>query len=976
MAQIYAMVRLLPKDHPYVTSASTGSFGVRHVVAEAARHIEFKWKNIDQILVFFALLTAIIMSLMYVVAMAGYLIFSPAFAMPSIIDLVTTLTPNTDIAFMMMDRTLGIPGVFNSDVATNVAKYGAFPNAFHIALQSLFEFYSMGLFLVCVFILLYYIVMIVHETAQTGKAFGQYFDDVWIPVRLIVGLGLLIPASLGLNSAQWITIYAAKFGSGMATNAWIAYNLETGDNPTGQTNAELIAKPSAPDASNLVKDLLLIRACMEMNSLEGRITGDWTMKETDAYLINGSNAQRLIGPTGTSDSYYFGNPADSYSASIAGIINQVAGNTFVDAHDFGERGDIRIVFGHRDNGANQYADKYPGGVIPICGEITVPVPVKTEEGLLTAEAYLYAALYTLYGIDRGTGLPVNANFEEAMNLAILREYFLFSSSYRHFLDIQMMGPGPLANENCYFDGDNTGFEEMSTGDFVVIGKCTEPVPSAYYNDIVNKFYVEAFSTAMETGYDYLTGEIIAENPIYSIGDTFYQNLGLPNPLLIDSGLLDYGWAGAGVWYNKISEKNGTLATAVRGLPSIVKYPMVMEQIKRSRIGSDAKVSEAGCELYEPSKSGNTAIELPGQSSEFAIEQGRILHRTCQILRENEQMVDSKYSFKAFMSDPVKSILGAIFGADQLMNFRDNSKVHPLAQLSALGKSMIDQAVFNLMAANGTAVAGGLAHLAGGTKGMSGLHAFGDALGNLSSAATSFAVIGVSMGAVLYYVVPFMPFMYFFFAVGAWVKTIFEALVGVPLWAMAHLRLEGPGLTGKAAGAGYFLILEIFIRPVVTVFALIAAFATFSAIMAVLNGIFDMVVYNLSGHDQPDLAANDPLNIEYYRTPVDQFFYTVMYVILAYLTASSCFKLINIIPDSIMRWSGSGVSTFGKSDPSEHQVGQASMIVSMSTYKATGVVAGAGKQLVYEPGEKIGKAMTAENMAAAAKNAPKGGGSES
>ena len=63
---------------------------------------------------------------------------------------------------------------------------------------------------------------------------------------------------------------------------------------------------------------------------------------------------------------------------------------------------------------------------------------------------------------------------------------------------------------------------------------------------------------------------------------------------------------------------------------------------------------------------------------------------------------------------------------------------------------------------------------------------------------------------LFYIIPFMPFIYFFFAVGTWVKAIFEAMVGVPLWALAHIRIDGQGLPGDAAMNGYYLLLEIFV----------------------------------------------------------------------------------------------------------------------------------------------------------------------
>ena len=54
----------------------------------------------------------------------------------------------------------------------------------------------------------------------------------------------------------------------------------------------------------------------------------------------------------------------------------------------------------------------------------------------------------------------------------------------------------------------------------------------------------------------------------------------------------------------------------------------------------------------------------------------------------------------------------------------------------------------------------------------------------------------------------MPFIYFFFALAGWIKSIFEAVVAMPLRALAHLRIDGEGLPGPGATNGYFLLLEI------------------------------------------------------------------------------------------------------------------------------------------------------------------------
>ena len=97
----------------------------------------------------------------------------------------------------------------------------SFPWPFHDALHALYEFYSIGLLVIAMFIVLYFVVVIVAETAQTGVPFGKRFNTVWAPLRLVIAIGLLVPIGYGLNSAQYIVLYAAKYGSNFATNGWL-----------------------------------------------------------------------------------------------------------------------------------------------------------------------------------------------------------------------------------------------------------------------------------------------------------------------------------------------------------------------------------------------------------------------------------------------------------------------------------------------------------------------------------------------------------------------------------------------------------------------------------------------------------------------------------------------------------------------------------------------------------------------------------
>ena len=125
-----------------------------------------------------------------------------------------------------------------------------------------------------------------------------------------------------------------------------------------------------------------------------------------------------------------------------------------------------------------------------------------------------------------------------------------------------------------------------------------------------------------------------------------------------------------------------------------------------------------------------------------------------------------------------------------------------------------------------------------------------------------------------------------FAISGWIKSIFEAIVAMPLWALAHLRIDGEGLAGPGATNGYFLLLEIFLRPILIVFGFVASINIFSALVNVLNQIFDLVIANLGGLDE-ELEANIATGAvagvasvsNMSRGPLDEFFFTAMYAII-------------------------------------------------------------------------------------------------
>ena len=55
----------------------------------------------------------------------------------------------------------------------------------------------------------------------------------------------------------------------------------------------------------------------------------------------------------------------------------------------------------------------------------------------------------------------------------------------------------------------------------------------------------------------------------------------------DQNILKYGWAGAGIWYNKIAQINGALVTAVMNVPRTGQYPHAMVTVRKQNLEKSA-----------------------------------------------------------------------------------------------------------------------------------------------------------------------------------------------------------------------------------------------------------------------------------------------------------------------------------------------------------------------------------------------------
>jgi len=204
IAQIYAGVGLIDKDHPSLNLRNASQYRLQDIVKIAYRSLKWEREQVPQIIIFFAVL-----AFLFFIAL-------------SMVTFVMNLGVNVAHA-----QAIGGNGNAANDVLNqifNVGGTGMIPTAFGKMLQA----YSTIVLVLAGLILIWMIVTYVVESARHGQAGGKGFNHGWAPMRLVFALGLLIPLSSGLNSGQYITLYLAKWGSDMATKVYQGFSKQIG----------------------------------------------------------------------------------------------------------------------------------------------------------------------------------------------------------------------------------------------------------------------------------------------------------------------------------------------------------------------------------------------------------------------------------------------------------------------------------------------------------------------------------------------------------------------------------------------------------------------------------------------------------------------------------------------------------------------------------------------------------------------------
>ncbi|UWR87827.1 DotA/TraY family protein [Phaeobacter inhibens] len=816
IALVLNSARLIPSGHPVLNPSRIGSYGVRQVLALAANQITWSKNNIDQIAIFSAVVAGIIMLAVQAVLIALYALMGTAEA-SSGTGFFTTPEKHvqTDVVLIFLEQVFGpnldFFGAASQPLGTPVYE----------GLHAILALYSTATMVIAVIIVIYYLMTVVGEAAQSGTPFGKRFNSLWAPVRLVVALGLLVPLASGLNSAQYLTLWLAKLGSGLGTVVWTTFVEEVA------AATDIVAKPAGESTAALTQRIFLNETCAaSFNQIE-----QGTNRSIKILQVTGRRSSQVPN---------FSNPDSMVAAARnAGMQN--------------------VVLSWSSAKAGTQATDYS------CGKISVSLAefdaFADGSNVTVAEERWWWSL-PLIGPDMSEKLgTVNSNVKNAYLKEIKRlSDALKPAGVAIAKYVVSVNAAPEIGKREKLDF----IPELLKEEARKANSNVNTVIAATYQDITQSEY------ASSDGYD---------------------------------EMVKRGWGAAGLWYGTLGTINkkymDAVASAIPTLDVLFEATEVTEN-ERGALGW-----LFGLSRYDVSHSATEEIEraINIASDDFMGSVEEVRPEVNPLYQDTTEVESSRTWYQEDHTRWLSNAMIWVLGGNQIRQMQNSPELDPMVRLTSTGHTMVSRSL--VFAGLGTAL--GLGGAAASAVPDPRFQFAGELAGSAAGLLFIIAGIAVTAGIFLAYVLPIIPFVYFAFAVIGWVLEIFEAIVAMPLWALAHLRIDGDGMPGAAAMGGYHLLLMILLRPALIVMGLIGGYVIFGAAAYFFSSLFNAA----TSITQSDIANNS-------IGAIGMFVYTIIYTFLIYNIALMCFKMIDDVPKGIIRWLGSGAQPFSdsKGDPIE------------------------------------------------------------
>lgn len=747
-----------------------------------------------------------------------------------------------DLAIAILDRVLRQAAMSSGGTMQN-------------AILTMFGTYSTAVLVIASIVVFWAIVSIVIDTARTGQLGGGRHNMVWTPIRFVFALGLLVPIGGGFNSGQMMVMKLAEWGSNLGSNMWASYltasstgvfllSANPGDIGSATPSTDTAPPPNAVNPTgSLLDPLITALTCMQRNNISNAVSG--VMGPGNIYGIALDPAM----PAWTAAAW--GDPNPQYVRPMIDRATVIRNAPYINIH-----------FG---NATNQ----------TLCGTLVMPNP-NGNDILDDGGAYLQPEEIAQY--KQANRLAewnaINAIWGQMLHAACQFASITQQADHAGNANYQAICP------NINFDGPG-GYEGRPPGQLSL-------------NPLVNTF----------------TG---IRNAANAAGAATLESVYLSPTGGFMLRARDQGWAGMGGWYFQLAGINRTFNQS----------RLHEATVSPGNEGGDGKTESAACAGAIRSTLGTLYNTNPGRMLVSAVTRGRygqtvdglgsktwchtkntLSHLAGETL--TDFIAGGGFSGDAAGDFPVQSLDDFNIDAGkrviqwglkkiQIPTENQNglivsiggygSTVHPMAQLASIGYSIVDKALYIYGAIAFISLFAAVPLIGGFVTAL-----MAGPVGNLLGMLASF---GLMPGLMLLYYVPLIPWTKVMFAVVAWIVSVVEAVVTIPVVALAHLRTDGEGLMGPMAQGAYVAWLNLLLRPGLTVIGFVMGNLIFEAMILFLNDTFNTALANM---------GTGGFGI------IDQIINTYIYVFAAYALVNASFKLVDIIPNSTMSWLGTSAGT--------------------------------------------------------------------
>lgn len=363
-----------------------------------------------------------------------------------------------------------------------------------------------------------------------------------------------------------------------------------------------------------------------------------------------------------------------------------------------------------------------------------------------------------------------------------------------------------------------------------------------------------------------------------------------------ANMREYGWFGMGAWFSTFAEVNAAIADATGSISISATAPRsgyLFSGAREAMSALDKKLED------ETSASGSDVVS--GSDSEVA----GVIRDACKAGSFSNAFFDNTMGTATGNCSLGQNIVGAVIqGATAGSGGGEGGfrLINPIIGIKNVGDYMltITSSVFFGSTAMDVAskmgagkVVGTITDIAGGiTKKAEGVSS-----GISEKASSLISTIGMlffAAGAFMSLYIPMIPFVIWIGGLVAYAASFIEGFVAMPLHSMSHLDTDGEGM-GQRTGHGYLFFLNTFARPALMVLSFIISSGIVIALGTFVTLLYMPAMANVQGNSVTGL--------------ISIFGLIVIYGVIMSIIINNSFDLIQVIPDQVIGFVGSGsVST--------------------------------------------------------------------